>query len=62
VQAGKTVRLIGVSVSGIEGDSGQLPLFGMREVQRRAALNAAVDQLASRFGRNVVSRGGCEDP
>jgi len=61
VQAGKTVRLIGVSVSGIEGDAAQLPLFGMREVQRRAALNAAVDQLAARFGRNVVSRGGCED-
>ena len=61
VQAGKTVRLIGVSVSGIEGDSGQLPLFGVREVQRRAALNAAVDQLAARFGRNVVSRGGSED-
>jgi len=61
VQAGKTVRLIGVSVSGIEGDSGQLPLFGVREVQRRAALNAAVDQLAARFGRNVVSRGGPED-
>jgi len=61
VQPGRTVRLIGVSVSGIEGDSGQLPLFGVREVQRRAALNAAVDQLAARFGRNVVSRGGVED-
>ena len=35
VQAGKTVRLIGVSVSGIEDESGQLPLFGVRDTQRR---------------------------
>ena len=58
VQAGKTVRLIGVSVSGIEGNSGQLPLFGAREAHRRAALNQAMDKLAARFGRNVVRRGG----
>ena len=57
-QAGKTVRLVGVSVSGIEEESGQLPLFGGWESQRRAALNEAVDKLAARFGRNVVSRGG----
>jgi DNA polymerase-4 len=62
VQAGRTVRLIGVSVSGIEDAGGQLPLFGRREVQRRAALNAAVDELAARFGRNVVSRGSVADP
>jgi DNA polymerase-4 len=61
VQAGRTVRLIGVSVGGIEGDGGQLPLFGRGEAQRRAALNTAVDQLAARFGRNIVSRGGFEN-
>jgi DNA polymerase-4 len=60
VQAGKTVRLIGVSVSGIEAASGQLQLFDGR-ASRRAALNEAVDKLAARFGRNVVSRGGVDD-
>jgi DNA polymerase-4 len=61
VQAGKTVRLIGVSVSGIEDEGGQLPLFGARDTQRRTALNEAVDKLAARFGRTVVSRGGVGD-
>ena len=61
VQPGRTVRLIGVSVSGIEGDGGQLSLFGRHDLQRRAALNAAVDALAARFGRNIVSRGGLGD-
>ena len=61
VQAGKTVRLIGVSVSGIEDESGQLPLFGVRDTQRHKALNEAVDKLAARFGRSVVSRGGVSD-
>ena len=61
VQAGKTVRLIGVSVSGIEDESGQLPLFGVRDTQRRKALNEAVDKLTARFGHTVVSRGGVDD-
>ncbi len=58
VQAGKTVRLVGVSVSGIVDEPAQLPLFGGRERQRRAALNQAVDRLVARFGRKVVTRGG----
>jgi DNA polymerase-4 len=61
VQAGKMVRLIGVSVSGIEDEGGQIPLFGARDTQRRTALNEAVDKLAARFGRTVVSRGGLDD-
>jgi len=61
VQAGKTVRLIGVSVSGIEGGGEQLPLFEAHDAQRRTALNEAVDKLAARFGRTVVSRGGVND-
>ncbi len=56
VQAGKTVRLIGVSVSGIDGEPGQLPLFPSTELRRRSALNRAVDQLAERFGDDVVTR------
>ena len=56
--AGKTVRLIGVSVSGIDAaEAGQLPLFVSKDRQRRAALNRAVDRLAERFGDTVVMRG-----
>jgi DNA polymerase-4 len=58
IKAGRLVRLIGVSVSGIEGQSPQLSLFAPREAQRRAALNRAVDRLTDRFGREVVTRGG----
>lgn len=58
VQGGKTVRLIGVAVSGIQEEGEQLALFGTRDSKRRSALNEAVDKLAARFGRTVVSRGG----
>lgn len=58
VHAGKTVRLIGVSVSGIERtDQAQLPLFLSQDSQRRSALNQAVDRLAARFGDDAVIRG-----
>jgi DNA polymerase IV len=58
VQAGKTVRLIGVSVSAIDDRQGaQLALFPDQPTQRRAALNQALDRLAARFGHNAVRRG-----
>ncbi len=59
VQAGKTVRLIGVSVSGIErAATAQLPLFPPAELQRRAALNRALDAITDRFGNDAIGRGG----
>jgi len=60
VQAGQTVRLIGVSVSGIEDEPAQLQLFAGGG--RRRALNQAVDKLAARYGRAVVTRGGAREP
>lgn len=58
IQAGRTVRLIGVSVSGIENSQpAQLALFSGKGHQRRAALNEALDRLTARFGTEVVARG-----
>jgi DNA polymerase-4 len=57
VHAGKTVRLVGVSVSGIGDEPAQLPLFRPAAAQRRAALNRALDTLAARFGSEVIGRG-----
>jgi len=57
-KAGKTVRLVGVSVSGIESEPAQLPLFTSRQSQRSTALNRALDEIAARFGGDAVSRGG----
>lgn len=58
IKAGQLVRLIGVSVSGIaDVEALQLPLFGRRERERRAALETALDQLTSRFGHTAVARG-----
>jgi len=55
---GRSVRLLGVSVSGIdEVDRGQMPLFEARERRREAALNQALDRLSARFGSEVVRRG-----
>jgi DNA polymerase-4 len=61
--AGRGVRLTGVSVSGFEEQippaPGQMGLFGAPEpgppaARRRAALNAALDVLAERFGEGAV--------
>jgi DNA polymerase-4 len=48
----RPIRLCGVQVSGFEGGS-QLDLFA-RPDPRRAALHAAVDDLARRFGKGAV--------
>lgn len=57
VGAGLTVRLVGVAASGIEDrDAGQLALFAPPESRRSSDLNRALDQLAQRFGKDVVRR------
>jgi DNA polymerase-4 len=57
IKDGLLIRLIGVSVSGIEASAAaQLSLFSATE-SRRTALNAAVDQLTARFGGAAVTRG-----
>lgn len=59
---GRSVRLIGVSVSGIdETEPAQLRLFEFQDSQRRAALNKAVDKLVARFGDHVVIRADIHD-
>jgi DNA polymerase-4 len=52
------VRLIGVGVTGLgEAGRGQLGLFGPSDEQvRRAKLNAALDEVADRFGRRALVR------
>jgi DNA polymerase-4 len=69
IEAGRPVRLAGVSVSGLGGGAarGQLELFGRVSPApppgdpRRRALNAAVDALAARFGENTVRPADLED-
>jgi DNA polymerase-4 len=57
VAPGMRIRLIGVSVSGIEERSdAQLSLLD--PVGRRGSLNRALDAIAARFGDEAVSRGG----
>ena len=57
---GRPVRLTGISVSGFgPGPAEQLGLFEARAsaaTPRRAALNAAVDQVNRRFGKDAVRR------
>ncbi len=74
VDAGRPVRLTGISVSGFpeEGAPGQLGLFGDgaagREADRRRALHAALDAISARHGRGAVVRADladravCDDP
>ncbi len=56
VKHGIKVRLIGVSVSGIEVAPPQLDLFDGAP-RRQRALNQAIDALSARFGRTAVQRG-----
>jgi DNA polymerase-4 len=59
VHGGRSVRLLGVAVSGIEErDGSQLALFGTGERRKETALNQAVDLLTARFGSEIVKRGG----
>jgi DNA polymerase-4 len=56
--SGRSVRLLGVSASGIDDiDTDQLMLFDSGERRREKALNRAVDLLTARFGSGVVKRG-----
>ncbi len=57
VRRGKTVRLIGVAVSGIDTGPAQLTLFRGAD-GRRTALNQALDTLVARFGHDAIVRGG----
>ena len=52
----RPVRLTGVTASGFDDGPAQLGLFGAAEPAdgRRAALNAAIDALADRFGEGAV--------
>jgi DNA polymerase-4 len=69
VDLARPVRLTGVAVSGFEGEEagGQLDLFGgaapaRPDEARRRALNAALDDLADRFGEGVVTRADLARP
>ncbi|MDR3588441.1 MAG: DNA polymerase IV [Negativicutes bacterium] len=50
------IRLLGVTVSGLQYGGGQTALFGERE-DKQAKVSAAVDRLKDRFGEAIVTRG-----
>jgi DNA polymerase-4 len=57
----KRIRLIGVSASNLEpADAKQLTLLDWQSTGRRGALNRAIDDIASRYGRDALRRGGIQ--
>jgi DNA polymerase-4 len=53
------LRLVGVQVSGLDGDRPvQMGLFKNEEEGRQDALNTALDDIVSRFGAKAVKKGG----
>jgi DNA polymerase-4 len=54
----KAVRLVGVTMAGIEDGRQQLALFGDAARVRRAALNRALDRIVAQFGQGIIARGG----
>ena len=51
------VRLLGVGVSGLIRQGGQLPLFGRAQRDREQRLDRTLDDIARRFGDGAVRRG-----
>ena len=53
------VRLLGVGVSGFDGEvSGQTDLFGAQVRQRDGRIDSVMDQVTGRFGRAALFRAG----
>ncbi len=59
-KAFKPVRLIGVTATQFSGE-GQLELFTDKTTERHRRLDAAIDQINSKFGKIAVRRGGRGD-
>jgi DNA polymerase-4 len=59
----RAVRLVGVAAAAIEPSAlPQLPLFADPHRTRRAALNAALDQVVARWGPGAITRGTSAPP
>lgn len=54
----KSIRLLGITLSGIDQNGRQMTLFGEDERQRKKALFQAVDQLNERFGQKTITFAG----
>ena len=53
--AKSSIRLTGISADHLQHGEGQLDLFGEPTAARARKLNATLDRLAERFGREVVT-------
>ena len=54
----KPVRLLGVSVSGLQkSETGQVPLFNEPAQQDLRRLHQTIDQIKDRFGEKAITRG-----
>ena len=54
----RSVRLVGVSVSGLSRGGEQAALFPDAHREKQKHLDAALDRIADRFGKRTVRRGG----
>lgn len=60
--AGKGVRLIGVGVSGFEGEAHQLGLWATPQSDQERRLSQALDSIRERYGEKSVRRGSIFTP
>jgi DNA polymerase-4 len=55
---GKTpIRLIGIGISGLQPPSKQLSLWDKTDYTKSAHLEAAIHQVRSKFGKNIIHKG-----
>lgn len=55
-QKGKAIRLIGVRVSGLSGEEGQLGMF-VAETKKLERLDRAIDQIRGKYGSSSIEAG-----
>jgi DNA polymerase-4 len=53
----KPIRLLGISVSILQGDKKQLPLFEQKQVKKQQQINQTLDTINQKFGAIAILRG-----
>lgn len=54
---GKSVRLIGVGISGLDTPKRQLGLWQNAQLEQKRQLQVILDSLRNRFGEDIIQRG-----
>jgi DNA polymerase IV len=61
IELQRSVRLLGVSISQLSKDGGQMSLFEQKDTVKKTLMNKAMDAVNDKFGENTVTFAYCLD-